>query len=160
MDSNRPSIDDTTALPSLDTSQWPSVATTDLLSSNPTIANDYDSFQSSLTEEPSSAPSEVVTSLEPTTITETEVPTTISSTMNDVNGTQSPSPSSIDDDNIKVGDDNPFANDDDEKLLDDDDESWFEKLLPFLPNSSAYLKRNNLFEVGFSSVVLLSLIMI
>ena len=160
MDSYRPSIDDTTALPSLDT-QLPSVATTDLLSSIPTKANDYNSFQSSQTEEPSSAPSEVVTSLAPTIeSTQTELPTMINS-IEDVNGTQSPSPSSIDDDDdINVGDDNPFANDD-EELLDDDDESWFEKLLPFLPNSSPHTKRNILFEVGiFSSAVLLSLIMI
>jgi len=159
MDSYRPSIYDTTAVPSLEPSQRPSLSTTDLLSSNPTKANDYDSFQSSQTEEPSSAPSEVVSSLEPTIeSSQTELPTMINST--DVIGTQTPSPSSTDDDNINVGDDNPFANDD-EELLDDDDESWFEKLLPFLPNSSPFTKRNYLFDVGiFSSVVLLSLIMI
>jgi len=159
MDSYRPIIDDTTALPSLELSQWPSVATTDLLSSNPTIANVH-SFQSSQTEEPSSTPIVAVTSVAPTIeSTQTELLTMINSTEG-VNGTQSPSPSSIDDDDdINVGDDNPFANDD-EELLDDDDESWFEKL-PFLPNSSPYTKRNNILEVGISSfVVLLSLIMI
>ena len=152
IDSYTPSMDNTT--------QWPSEpTTTDLLSSNPTKAND--SFQSSQTEEPSSAPSEAVTSLEPTIeSTQTELPTMINST-EDVNGTQSPSPSSVDDDDINIGDDNPFANDDEELLDDDDDESWFEKLLPFLPNSSPYTKRNNILEVGiFSSVVLLSLITI
>jgi len=162
MDSYRPSIDDTTALPSLGISQWPSVAMTDLLSfsSNQTKANDYDSFQFSQTEEPSSAPSEVVTSLEPTIeSTQTELP--IPDSSKDANGTQTPSPSSIDDDdNINVGDDNPFANDDGE-LLDNDDESWFEKLLPFLPNSSSCTKRNYLFDVGILvSVLLLSLIMV
>ena len=159
MDSYGPSIDNTTtALPS----QWPSEPKTDLPSSNPTKANDY-SFQSSQqTEEPSSAPSEIATtgtSLEPTIeSTQTEVPTMINST-EDVNGTQSPSPSSIDDDD-NIGDDNPFANDD-EELLDNDDESWFEKLLPFLPNSSSCTKRDYLFDVGiFSPIILLSSIMI
>ena len=133
----------------------PSVSPT----SSPTNTDTPTMMPSVLTSEPSSSPSEVATSLEPTTeTTKTELPTMINAT-DDVIGTQTPSPSGFDDDNINVGDDNPFANDDDE-LPDDDDESWFEKLLPFLPNSSRYTKRDYIFELGiFSSIILLSLIM-